>query len=501
MKIPSSPLLRSISNLRNIVLNCAGSYHTSTDCLPLPRRPLPFSSLPGPLDCPGIGSLLSVLWNGGLKNQHEIMYKYHQKYGRIFKMNLGIFKSVQIGDPILLETFHRTENVYPKRMEIKPWKLYRDYTGEACGLLTLDGQEWLAMRQAVQAKLLKPKEIFKMDLKINEVLAEFMVYLNRIIDQNGCIDDLYFELNKWSYETICSVLYNERCGLLQKDCNEDAFLFIQSVKKMMQYLGPLMVTSAELHKKFNTSQWKNHTQAWDNIFLTVKQCIEKCLKNTSTDKNDDLLTTIYSEKLLTIRQLSGLFAELQIGGVETTANSLMWLIHNISRNNHVQEKLLQEIQNVLPEGQSPTADTLQKMPYLKSCIKESMRLTPTIPFTSRTLEEDTNLGGFLIPRGTIAMINFHAMTWNDDFFPNAREYKPERWEKEKRSLNPFANTPFGTGKRMCIGRRLAELQLQLALCWLIKNFQFNATDEEPVKAIVSGLMIPTRKLPVSLKKR
>ncbi|CAH2284588.1 1,25-dihydroxyvitamin D(3) 24-hydroxylase, mitochondrial, partial [Pelobates cultripes] len=455
----------------------------------------------GPVDFPGIGSLFNIILNGGLKNQHEVMYKYHQKYGKIFKMNLGFFKSVQIGDPTLLEIFLRTECFYPKRMEIKPWKMYRDYRGESCGLLTLDGPEWLAMRRVVQAKLMKPKEIFKMDLKINEVLSDFVLYIKTLSDEKGHVDNLYFELNKWSYETICSVLYNERCGLLQQTCDEDAFLFIKSVKKMMQYLGPLLVTSADLHKKFNTTQWQNHTKAWDNVFMTTKHCIDKRLSDCSNAQKDDLLTAIYSDKLLTKNQLSGLFAELQIGGVETTANSLMWLLFNLSRNTHVQEKLLEEIQNVLPPGEPPSAEILQQMPYLKSCIKESMRLTPTVPFTSRTLEEDTNLGGFLIPSGTIAMINFHAMNWNEDFFPDSREYKPERWLKGKHTLNPFAHTPFGTGKRMCIGRRLAELQLQLALCWLIQHFHIMATDDEPVKAITSVVMIPSRNLPIAFQKR
>ncbi|XP_056377375.1 1,25-dihydroxyvitamin D(3) 24-hydroxylase, mitochondrial-like isoform X2 [Hyla sarda] len=473
-------------------------FLTQSESIALTKgRPLPFSSLPGPVDLPGIGSLLNVIWNGGLQNQHEIMYKYHQKFGGIFKMNLGFFKSVQIGDPALLESFLRHECIHPKRMEIKPWKMYREHRGEAYGLLTLEGEEWLNMRRIAQEKLMKIKEVAKMDVKINEVLKDFIPHVSRICDEDGKIDDLYFELNKLAYETICSVLYNERCGLLQEACTEDALLFIQSVKKMMHYLGPLIVTSANLHKQFNTKTWKSHTEAWDNIFAAVRNSIDKGLK-PAFDQRNDLLNAIHSERSLTKKQLSGLFTELQIGGVETTANSLLWLIFNISRHDDVQGKLLEEIQMVLSPGESPSTDHLQKMPYLKSCIKESMRVTPTVPFTSRTLDEDTNLGGYLIPRGTIAMINFHSMMWKDDYFTDAQLYKPERWMKPRSTINPFANTPFGIGKRMCVGRRLAELQLQLTLCW---NFKISATDMKPVKAIASGLMIPTRKLPVAFKKR
>ncbi|CAI9616178.1 unnamed protein product [Staurois parvus] len=145
-------------------------FHTLPKCVSLAKAPLPFCKIPGPVDLPGIGSFLNILWNGGLQNQHEVMLKYHQQFGGVFKMNLGIFKSVQIGDPTLVEILLRKEAMYPKRMEIKPWKIYREYRGEEYGLLTLEGEEWHNMRKTVQGHLMRPKEIAKMDVKINEVL-------------------------------------------------------------------------------------------------------------------------------------------------------------------------------------------------------------------------------------------------------------------------------------------------------------------------------------------
>ncbi|XP_029443009.1 1,25-dihydroxyvitamin D(3) 24-hydroxylase, mitochondrial-like [Rhinatrema bivittatum] len=462
---------------------------------------LSLSSLPGPVNWPCIGSLLNIILNGGLQNQHEIMCQYHQKFGKIFKLNLGTFQSVQIGDPSLLESIFRKESNCPRRLDIKPWKIYRDYRNEAYGLLTLEGQEWQTMRKAIQKHLMDPKEVAKLDLKMNEVMQDFIPYINNICDEKGCVNDLYFELNKWSYETICFILYNRRCGLLQEGCGEDNLIFIKSVKEMMKYLGPLMVTSVNLHRKFNTLQWQKHTQAWDDIFTTVKQFISERLEDITNNGEGDILGKISQAGQLTKRQLSGIFSELQIGGIETTANALMWAIFNLSQNYNAQEKLYDEIQKTLLPGEIPTAQTIKKMPYLRSCLKESMRLTPTIPFTSRTMQENTSIGGFLLPEGTVVMINFHAITWNEDFYTDAKEFKPERWLQDKHLLNPFASTPFGIGRRMCIGRHLAELQLQLSLCWLVQNFKICATDKKPVKAIISVVMIPDRNMPITFIKR
>lgn len=68
------------------------------------------------------------------------------------------------------------------------------------------------------------------------------------------------------------------------------------------------------------------------------------------------------------------------------------------------------------------------------------------------------------------MINSHALGSNEEYFDDGKQFKPERWLRENGTINPFASVPFGIGKRMCIGRRLAELQLQLAMCWVSQTW-------------------------------
>lgn len=52
-------------------------------------------------------------------------------------MKLGVFDSVHIAAPCLLEALYRRESACPQRLEIKPWKAYRDYRDEGYGLLIL----------------------------------------------------------------------------------------------------------------------------------------------------------------------------------------------------------------------------------------------------------------------------------------------------------------------------------------------------------------------------
>lgn len=455
-------------------------------------------SIPGPTNWPLFGSLIEVIRNGGLKRQHETLIHFHKKFGKIFRMKLGSFESVHIGSPCLLEALYRKEGSYPERLEIKPWKAYRDMRDEAYGLLILEGRDWQRVRSAFQQKLMKPTEVMKLDGKINEVAADLIKRIGKV---NGKMDDLYFELNKWSFETICYVIYDKRFGLLQDSVSKEGMDFITAVKTMMSTFGTMMVTPVELHKTLNTKTWKDHTEAWDRIFSTAKHYIDKNLQKQSNGEADDFLSDIFHNGNLTKKELYAATTELQVGGVETTANSMLWVIFNLSRNPCAQGKLLKEIQDVVPAGQTPRAEHIKNMPYLKACLKESMRVSPSVPFTSRTLDKDTVLGDYTLPKGTVLMLNSQAIGVSEEYFDNGRQFRPERWLEEKSSINPFAHEPFGVGKRMCIGRRLAELQIQLGLCWILRDYKIVATDLEPVDSLHSGTLVPSRELPVAFVPR
>lgn len=54
------------------------------------------------------------------------------------------------------------------------------------------------------------------------------------------------------------------------------------------------------------------------------------------------------------------------------------------------------------------------------------------------------------------------MALMDEYFPNAQAFVPERWIKGdplESHHHKYVVLPFGFGTRMCIGRRLAELEM------------------------------------------
>ena len=54
-----------------------------------------------------------------------------------------------------------------------------------------------------------------------------------------------------------------------------------------------------------------------------------------------------------------------------------------------------------------------------------------------------------------------------EYVDDPETFKPDRWLKqttEGNNLHPFASLPYGHGPRMCLGRRFADLEMQILLC-------------------------------------
>lgn len=150
-----------------------------------------------------------------------------------------------------------------------------------------------------------------------------------------------------------------------------------------------------------------------------------------------------------------------------TSNTMLSLLYMLAKNPEKQKILRQEIREKLPEKDSKlTADTLKNFPYLRACIKESQRIEPIIPGTMRKVEANVVLGGFQVPKGTYVVMPQVVMSMQEKNFKRPTEFIPERFLKncpcpDLKLQHPFAFLPLGFGSRMCIGKRIADLELEI----------------------------------------
>lgn len=76
------------------------------------------------------------------------------------------------------------------------------------------------------------------------------------------------------------------------------------------------------------------------------------------------------------------------------------ILYHLAKNPAKQEKLRKEIQNLpLDKNGNLMPTSLLKIPYLRACTKEAMRLSPIIGGTARAAGRDLVIKGYQIPKG------------------------------------------------------------------------------------------------------
>jgi cytochrome P450 len=119
-------------------------------------------------------------------------------------------------------------------------------------------------------------------------------------------------------------------------------------------------------------------------------------------------------------------------GIDTTGNTLAFLIYNLARNPDKQQKLREEIQS-FGSGKLSASD-VGKMKYFHACLKESLRVLPTVPYMGRLLPEETIIRGYKIPAKTFVMWSAIITGKDPEIFPNPEKFLPERWIEGKENV-------------------------------------------------------------------
>jgi cytochrome P450 len=177
-------------------------------------------------------------------------------------------------------------------------------------------------------------------------------------------------------------------------------------------------------------------------------------------------------------------------GYETVALQSFYTFLLLAIHTDVQERVVEEISEMLPTSAKLNYESLCKLSYLDMVIKESMRLLPAVPIIGRETQEEVTIGERKIPKGIqlmIHMFNLHRRKdiWGED----ANQFNPDRFLPEnvtKRPPNSFL--PFSAGLRDCIGKEYAMFAMRIMIVTLLREYKLSAdlkTDELTYKADIT----------------
>ncbi|CAG2166571.1 unnamed protein product [Oppiella nova] len=177
-----------------------------------------------------------------------------------------------------------------------------------------------------------------------------------------------------------------------------------------------------------------------------------------------------------------------VAGYETSATTLSMCLYTIAKHPEVQQKLYEEI-NKFHEHQKSNADPYEAfhaLKYMDAVIDETLRLFPAAIFIERVPTEDYELTGtgITIKKDHVVHIPAYAIHRDPEYFADPEVFRPERFLPENIAHNPYTYLPFGAGPRNCLGMRLAQLEIKLALVNLVQRYK-------PLElGVAGGLIIP-----------
>jgi cytochrome P450 len=188
-----------------------------------------------------------------------------------------------------------------------------------------------------------------------------------------------------------------------------------------------------------------------------------------------------------------------LGGEDTTANTMAWLIHCVSDRPDVYAALRAEADALLDaaDAPDPSVPRADRFPHLlrwtDAVINETLRLYPVAPLFFLETLRDTVLHDLAVPAGTQILLLTRAAAGSSPYSNPAPRFEPEA-EAAKADAGPgrTVSLPFGYGPRMCPGRNLALAELRSATLMLARNFDIEAVPgKEPVGELLRFTLVPS----------
>ncbi|XP_045729039.1 25-hydroxyvitamin D-1 alpha hydroxylase, mitochondrial isoform X2 [Mirounga angustirostris] len=487
-------------------IHCAPKLGASLGSRGSDSAPRSLADIPGP-STPGF--LAELFCKGGLSRLHELQVQGVSRFGPVWLASFGRVRTVYLAAPTLVEQLLRQEGPRPERCSFSPWAEHRRHRQQACGLLTAEGEEWQRLRSLLAPLLLPPQAAARYAGTLDDVVHDLV---RRLRHQRGrgagppaLVRDVAGEFYKFGLEGIAAVLLGSRLGCLEAEMPPDTETFIRAVGSVFVSTLLTMAMPAWLHRLV-PGPWGRLCRDWDQMFAFAQQHVERreaevALRSKGKPEEDmgsgAHLTYFLFREELPAPSILGNVTELLLAGVDTVSNTLSWALYELSRHPEVQKALHSEITAALGPGSNahPSAAALSQLPLLKAVVKEVLRLYPVVPGNSRVPDKDVRVGDYVIPKNTLVTLCHYATSRDPAQFPEPNSFRPARWLGEGPAPHPFASLPFGFGKRSCMGRRLAELELQMALAQILTHFEVKPEPgAAPIRPMTRTVLVPERSI-------
>jgi len=339
------------------------------------------------------------------------------------------------------------------------------------GLVTSDGEFWRRQRRLAQPAFHRQR--------INAYGDVMVQYTQRAMAawKHGEHRDVARDMARLALEIVVKTLFNS-------DVSQDADHVGATLSELVKPFASQATLKWILDNRLPTPGHRKYFNEVAEIDRIIFRIIAE--RRASGYDQGDLLSMLLEAQdedgtQMNDKQLRDEVITLFVAGHETTALSLAWSWYLLATHPQAEQKFHRELDEVLA-GRTPNVSDLPKLKYTEMVAKEAMRLYPPAYAVGREAIEETEIGGFRVPKGT-QLFAFQWVTHRDPrYFDEPEAFKPQRWENAEQ-IPKFAYFPFGAGPRQCIGNYFAMMEIILLLATIGQRFRFSLDPSHKVEVL------------------
>lgn len=192
-------------------------------------------------------------------------------------------------------------------------------------------------------------------------------------------------------------------------------------------------------------------------------------------------------------------ATLFMAGHETTAATLAWAWHCLSKAPWAEAALHAEIDRVCGD-RAPAYGDVPKLAYARAIVEETLRLYPPVPILARQAARADRIGEVKVDRAAVVLITPWLLHRSPDLWAHPDRFMPERFMGDQRP-DPYAYIPFAAGPRTCPGMNFGLTEATICLAAIAQRFRLRPKPGWSVETECRLTLRPRGGLPMLIEPR
>eukprot|EP00931_Biecheleriopsis_adriatica_P058649 TRINITY_DN34976_c0_g1_i1.p1 TRINITY_DN34976_c0_g1~~TRINITY_DN34976_c0_g1_i1.p1 ORF type:complete len:532 (-),score=96.96 TRINITY_DN34976_c0_g1_i1:74-1609(-) len=446
----------------------------------------PFSELPGP-KYTLLGALPTFL-SYGVGRMPQYYDHLYDKYGVVVDGSILSDRTIVISDPREFRKVFQQEGKYPKALTSDAWPVthFFEKFKQPKNALVKEGEEWRLGRHALQKDIFSTASASSYCEPVTRACDEVIASFAQRVEEGPI--NVETEMVNAVADVFSAAVLGKSLGVSSGSCPAEATEWVENSMRVIQLSAQLIMQphmkvwpeAFGLYREFEELFGKTN----DATQKMVSEAIERYKDFDGPEDELPYVVRVQRRGEIPDEQLGTEVQGIVMAGLDTTFHVLLWNILNLAQTPAAQQSLREEVARVLGPEAHFTRDKLAEMPYLKAVMRETQRYTPAAPIlTFRFLDKDVPLCGYNVPANTRIVMSVEAVQKDPRLVDDPEVFHPERFLPEAvdaRKRDPLKSlidhkllgTPFSFGARMCLGARLADVEIMTLLSKFTSRFKF-----------------------------